>query len=420
MTIDPATFADSSAILIGVSAYEYAEFPPLRAARNSIQSMHALLSAPTLCGWPDERITVISNPISIADLAVQIADIAENTADVMLLYYVGHGVLTARGKLCLAVTSTLPNRPEISGLAWETIADVLRACPSKVRISILDCCFAGQAIEALVENDGTGLADITHVEGVYTLTATTRNHTAHVPPPNQQNAECTSFTGELRDVIRAGIPHKSSRLTLGDIYPVLRQRLLAKGLPTPNQRGTDTAYQFPFTANAAIQARDSNALAQSGPILPPQSRRDQTRRVPRSQTVRTDLGAGASGPAYANEKLLQRVGSEHTRPTDDSHSTSANTKYNVTPISNGIKVSGDGSKVLEVELPRGKYRLTWTTEGRGYFGVNHENGSSTNLINETPPEPNSGETIVRIGDSGRQLFAVKASTLTWTLIFAQL
>jgi hypothetical protein len=92
----------------------------------------------------------------------------------------------------------------------------------------------------------------------------------------------------------------------------------------------------------------------------------------------------------------------------------------VAPIANGIKVSGRGSKVLEIELPRGKYRLSWTADGRGYFGVNLEDGSSTNLINETTPEPNSGETIVRIGDSGRQVFAVKASTLTWTLIFAQL
>jgi hypothetical protein len=52
----------------------------------------------------------------------------------------------------------------------------------------------------------------------------------------------------------AGIPGKPPRLTLGDIYPVLRPRLRAKSLPVPNQRGTDTAYQFPFTANAAARS----------------------------------------------------------------------------------------------------------------------------------------------------------------------
>ena len=139
------------------------------------------------------------------------------------------------------MTTTRPDRPKISGLPWETLAEVLRACPARVRLAMLDCCFAGQAIEALSSDAGPGLADIAHVEGVYTLTATTRNRTAHVPPPGQQNTACTSFTGELRDLVRSCIPGKPERLTLGDIYPVLRQRLHAKGLPAPSQRGTDTA-----------------------------------------------------------------------------------------------------------------------------------------------------------------------------------
>jgi hypothetical protein len=124
-------------------------------------------------------------------------------------------------------------------------------------------------------DDGPGLADITHVQGVYTLTATTRNHTAHVPPPERQDTAGTSFTGELRDLIHAGIPGVPSPLTLGDIYPVLHDRLRAKGLPVPNQRGTDTAGQFPFAANFAApgssaarahRQQDSDGLTvQTGP-----------------------------------------------------------------------------------------------------------------------------------------------------------
>jgi hypothetical protein len=241
-------------VLIGVSAYECAEFPPIRAARNSLQAMQSLLADPALCGWPAERITIIANPSSAAELADRIADLAEATTGVLLLYYVGHGVLSARGELCLTVTSTRPNRPKITGLPWETLAEVLRICPARTRLAILDCCFAGQAIEALGAASSRDLADITHVDGVYTLTATTRNRTAHVPPPGQQDTACTSFTGELLDLIRSGIPGKSPWLTFSDIYPELRQRLQAKGLPAPSQRGTDTAHQFPFTANSANHA----------------------------------------------------------------------------------------------------------------------------------------------------------------------
>lgn len=254
MTADTGVLATSRAVLIGVSAYEYAEFPPIRAARNSLEAMRSLLMDPALCGWPADRITVIANPISATALATEIADLAGSTTGALLLYYVGHGMLSVRGELCLTVTSTHPDRPKITGLPWDIVADVLRGCPADPRLAILDCCFAGQAIEALTGDGGPVMADIAHVEGVYTLTATTRNRAAHVPPPSQQDIACTSFTAELLDLIRSGIPGQPPRLGLSDIYPVLRQRLLAKHLPAPSQRGTDAARQVTFTANAAVSA----------------------------------------------------------------------------------------------------------------------------------------------------------------------
>lgn len=136
-------------------------------------------------------------------------------------------------------------------MPWDDVAGALRTSPARTRIAILDCCFAGQAIEALATTrTDTTVADIAHVEGVYTLTATTRNHTAHVPPLEQQAHARTSFTGQLVDLITEGIPHGPETLTLGAIYPVLRHRLATKALPLPNQRGTDLADRFVLTRNA--------------------------------------------------------------------------------------------------------------------------------------------------------------------------
>jgi hypothetical protein len=274
-----------------VSAYEYAEFPPIRAARNSLQAMRSLLSDPALCGWPQEWITVIANPISATELAAAIADLAEVTMGVLLVYYAGHGVLSSGGELCLTVTSTRPDRPKISGLPWDTVADVLRGCPASMRVAILDCCFAGQAVGALTRGGDAGLADIAHVDGVYTLTATTGNRAAHVAPPGQQDTACTSFTGELRDLIQQGIPGKAPWLTLSDIYPVLRQRLRGKGLPAPSQRGIDAASRFPFTVNAASGAGPPAASAAGdhhGLLTPQQQPEPATLRSPRQAGVVTD------------------------------------------------------------------------------------------------------------------------------------
>ena len=282
--------AGSRAVLIGVSAYEYAEFPPIRAARNSLEAMHSLLSDPALCAWPQEWITVIANPISGSELAASIADLAEVTTGALLVYYVGHGVLSPGGELCLTVTATRPDRPKISGLPWDTVADVLRGCPASMRVAILDCCFAGRAVEALTRDSDAGLADITHVDGVYTLTATTGNRTAHVAPPSQQDTACTSFTGELRDLLQEGIPGKAPGLTLNDIYPVLRQRLRGKGLPAPSQRGIDAASRFLFTANAAAEVGPpaASAVGEHDGLLAPQQAEPATPRSPRQPDVVAD------------------------------------------------------------------------------------------------------------------------------------
>ncbi|PKV76813.1 S-DNA-T family DNA segregation ATPase FtsK/SpoIIIE [Nocardia fluminea] len=219
-------------------------------------AMRDLLLDPRLCGWQPDQVTVIPDPSSVVNLAEHLSDLTEACTGVLLLYYVGHGVLTPRGELCLTVTTTRPDRPKITGIVWELLAEVLQGSPARTRIAILDCCFAGQAIEALAGEDSSGLADLTHVQGVYTLTATTRNRPAHVPPLGLQDAACTSFTSELRALVRSGIPGGPELLTLSDIYPVLRSQLRAKGLPSPNQRGTDTAGLFPFAVNLATDIAD--------------------------------------------------------------------------------------------------------------------------------------------------------------------
>ena len=293
MMADTIVPAGSSAVLIGVSAYEYAGLPPIRAARNSLNAMRSLLADPALCAWPAGQITVIANPISAGDLAAEIADLAGATTGVLLLYYVGHGVLSPGGELCLTVTSTHPDRPERSGLPWGTLADVLRGSRAHTRLSILDCCFAGQATGSPPGDVGPGVApaDLMDIEGGYTLAATTRDDSAHVPHPEQQDDACTSFTGELRDLITRGVPGRPPWLTFGDIYPVLCERLTARSLPAPSQRGTGTAREFVFTANAAVPGRlrprpvaagslGARAASTRDPVPAPPSRPEPSRPEP--------------------------------------------------------------------------------------------------------------------------------------------
>lgn len=254
---DPSRYAGSQAVLIGVSAYEDPEFTPIGAARNSVEAMRELLTDAALCGWPADQVTVILNPPSATEMASRLADVAEQTTGTLLVYYVGHGVLGPMRDLCLTAASTRAARPKITGLPWETVREILRSanCPARLKLAILDCCFAGNVIDESLAGGGpdAALADGALLEGTYTLTATIRNRTAHhTPLQDASDQTCTSFTGELRDLVREGLPGRGQWLTLSELYPVLRLRLEAKGLPLPHQRGTDTADRFAFSSNAAF------------------------------------------------------------------------------------------------------------------------------------------------------------------------
>ncbi|WP_433512357.1 caspase, EACC1-associated type [Nonomuraea sp. CA-143628] len=223
-------------------------YPGIPAAANSLNGVHQVLTDPRLCGWPADRVTVLADPYDSRTVATLIRRLAGQTSEVLLLYYVGHGVVTDSGELCLTLIDTDPDDPDLTGLEYRHIRAAFNHSPARVKVVILDCCYSGRAIEALSARD-TLVADHTDIRGVYTLTAADLE--AHTPPPDAQKDACTSFTGELLELIRTGVPGQEDPLTLGTLYLHLRHRLYTRGLPAPNQRGTDTAHSFGFTRNAA-------------------------------------------------------------------------------------------------------------------------------------------------------------------------
>ncbi|WSQ15096.1 caspase family protein [Streptomyces sp. NBC_01231] len=241
--------SEDTAVLIGISRYQDPSLPDVPAVLNSISAMHGLLTAPDLCGWPANRVHVYMDPADTTALALEVHRLAEETTGALLLYFVGHGVVTRTGALCLATGATQLRYPDLTGLEYDKVRNALLDSPAQVKLVILDCCYSGRVIHGLTGAGESHLADTTDIRGVYTLTAADR--IAHVPPAKEQETACTSFTGALRDVVHQGIPGAPPMLALTDIYPKLRNTLKARGLPEPNQRGTDTVEAYPFSRNAA-------------------------------------------------------------------------------------------------------------------------------------------------------------------------
>jgi Caspase domain len=249
MSGKPLVPPGSRAVLIGVPRYQDVKYLSYPAVENSVDGMYELLVESGFCGWQQEQVSKIVNPDNAGQLLLQLRRLARDTIGVLLLYFVGHGVLSEQGELCLAISDTHPEAPDATGLEYSKIKRMLHSGTSaSTRIVILDCCYSGRAI-GLGSADQAQLADLSDTAGAYTLTAA--DNFADVS--SSEDTPRTVFTGELLDLLtRDGIPGGPGGLTLGEIYPQLRSRLDVKGLPHPNQRADDQAAAFVFARNAAL------------------------------------------------------------------------------------------------------------------------------------------------------------------------
>jgi hypothetical protein len=235
------------AILVGVSIYHDKSLPELRAALNSLEALHGALVDSHLCGWSRDEIVLLENPSNQGRLAKQIRDLAEITRDVLLFYFVGHGKLTENGELSLLLVDSYSRDSDVTGLTYDRIRKAFKTSPASVKISILDCCYSGAALEALSPSDAESL---TAIRGAFTLAACDTYESAHVVPLNQQDVEPTSFTKELTALIQEGIPNGEKYLTLNDICTRLPLRLREAGLPVPRSQGADSSGDFQLSLNA--------------------------------------------------------------------------------------------------------------------------------------------------------------------------
>ncbi|MEY9860211.1 hypothetical protein ABH935_005847 [Catenulispora sp. GAS73] len=239
--------ARSAAILIAVAQYDDPAYPKIPAAASSLQAMKAMLVEAG--GWTPESIKQLPSPSDSRKVITLIEDVAKQVTDTLLLYYVGHGVISG-DQLCLTLADTQSINPGAYGIEYPRIRAALRDSPARVKIVILDCCFSGRAIEALAGSDPPP-----DIHGTFVLTASDGDHGAHVPPPHRQSGVCTSFTGELINLVQTGIEGGPDPLTLDVIYRHLYTRLVNRGLPKPHFSNGGTAAGYPFARNrSAVRA----------------------------------------------------------------------------------------------------------------------------------------------------------------------
>ena len=245
-------YSRSRAVVIGT--WDHENLPSIPAVGNSLKRVVNLLTGP-LCGWPEDRILVISNERSPGDLPDRLITAFEDVADVALFYYAGHGQIDMEDQLCLSLVAsrTEANRRAATSLSFQAVRRALLDSDATTKIVILDCCFAGLAnrpantLAALADD----VLDRTAGAGAYTMAASGAFTTAWFETDPGIGQPQTLFTRYLADVVENGIPGEASGLRLHPLFARVRDNLVRDQCPVPCERNVDAARDFVFAYNAA-------------------------------------------------------------------------------------------------------------------------------------------------------------------------
>jgi hypothetical protein len=134
------------------------------------------------CGLARERLRVIIDAATPTEIGTALAEEAERATSVLLIYYVGHGLVGLGGELYLAAQSTArrPARLPYTALAYHAVRGALLDSPATAIVVILDCCFSGRALGVLgsVQDEAIVMA---RVHGAFVLTSAAPDELALAP-----------------------------------------------------------------------------------------------------------------------------------------------------------------------------------------------------------------------------------------------
>lgn len=219
---------------------------PVPAAKFSVTDLGRCLKEQA--GLDPEHLTLLIDPASPQDFSAALEEAAAQAQDVLFFGYVGHGLVSAAKELHLATHATIDiNRgvPEYQALPYSTVKQIIRRCPAKLIVIVLDCCFSALAEEWAVSHSDDPF-DAARQQGVYVLASAGHDELAWAPP-----GRYTAFTGALIRLLTAGEPAAPPQLTLDAVYRCLSCALPEQGLPRPRRYAADQIDAVPLAPNPA-------------------------------------------------------------------------------------------------------------------------------------------------------------------------
>ncbi|MFF2554388.1 AAA family ATPase [Nocardia sp. NPDC058058] len=212
-----------------------------------------------VCGVDRSNLTTLVDPDSREVLYHALKAAANGADDVLLLYYIGHGLVSPTNELHLSTSATtsLTEDLPVTALGFSAVRDAVARNRIRSIVVVLDCCFAGRARGAVGSALDDAFAFGGH-SGSYVLGAAAPQVTALVD--DQSNR--TAFSGAAVDLLRDGDPDGPPRFTLehmfAHLHSVLPQQHPRK--PPPYRQAIGTVGDIVLADNRAYRPPVENTV----------------------------------------------------------------------------------------------------------------------------------------------------------------
>ncbi|MBT2466284.1 caspase family protein [Streptomyces sp. ISL-63] len=245
---------ESRAVLIGVSTYD--QLTDIHNIERNLADLRALLTSPRSWNLPAEHCRVLPNPHSLQEVVAAVTEACEQATDALLVYYSGHGQIDAdEDALFLSLPGSRPYTMW-TGVDYKYIRQAVEKSRARVRVVILDCCYAGR-ITAL--GDQSELVEKAAAEGTFLMAASPPTAAALSYPEEHH----TVFTGELLSVLTHGVPNGPKLLDARTAFQHVERNLARRARPKPSKAASKTADDLPLARNAQyVPPEDDRFLPQ--------------------------------------------------------------------------------------------------------------------------------------------------------------
>lgn len=206
----------ASAVLIGTATHVTpGGLRPIPQAAANVTSLAGALTGP-LGFFDPSKVRTRVDPRSPAEVLDLMPTPGGERPDLCFFYYAGHGILADADRLCLALPGSVdePGRAARTSLPVNEVFEAMKQSAARHRVAVLDCCYAGRAVDAPAAAD------------VHVLAAAGRTKRARYG----EDSEFTGFTGALLRLLAEGVPDGPEHLDLATLH-----RRLAVILPTATE-----------------------------------------------------------------------------------------------------------------------------------------------------------------------------------------